>query len=387
MRKNVFLLLFVVLLSQTGIAQSGRKTDAPLTPPNAVETETQYSESVPKKTRSAIAGDVRRSDGKNDLIPEKTIADAANAEDIVKVETNLVTIPVSVFNRNGTTATNLQQADFKIYEDGVEQEIAYFAQSEKPFTVILLLDTSPSTEYKIEEIQAAAIAFVNQLKAQDSVMVIEFDENINVLTKATTDRRKIHKAIKKADFGGGTSLYDAVDFSLGKAFGKIEGRKAVVLFTDGVDTTSSKASYDSTLRRAEEADALIFPIYYNTFIETRKDLPAPSPDETDAVRIIGTSAEEYAIGKKYLADLSDYTGGRIFETEESGGLNSAFAGIAEELRRQYSLGYYPANAAPSGQRKSIKVRVNRPNLVIRSRDSYIAGSDQTVVKSGSAKNK
>jgi Mg-chelatase subunit ChlD len=109
--------------------------------------------------------------------------------------------------------------------------VAYFGTSEKPFTVVLLIDTSPSTEYKIDEIQAAARAFVDQLKPQDSVMVIEFDANVHVLTEPTNDRQKIYKAIQRADFGGGTSLYDAVEFSLRKRLDKIEGRKAIVLFT------------------------------------------------------------------------------------------------------------------------------------------------------------
>ncbi len=129
---------------------------------------------------------------------------------------------------------------------------AYLATSEQPFTVVLLIDVSPSTAFKIEAIQEAAIAFVNQLKAQDSVMVIEFDQGVHVLSKPTNDREKLVKAIRKADFGNGTSLYDAVDDALRKKLSKISGRKAIVLFTDGVDTTSYKHDYDSTLRQAEE---------------------------------------------------------------------------------------------------------------------------------------
>jgi Ca-activated chloride channel family protein len=226
----------------------------------------------------------------------------------------------------------------------------------------LLLDTSPSTAYKIEEIQAAAIAFVDQLKPQDSVMVVEFDANVHVLTEATGDRQKIYKAIKRADFGGGTSIYDAVDFSLRKRLGAVQGRKAIVLFTDGVDTASFKASYDDTLSEAEEGDALVFPIYYNTFTEN------VSPYS------IGTTPAEYALGRKYLNDLAEISGGKVFIPEKvEGGLTAAFEGIAEELRRQYNIGYYPTETGEIGQRKQVKVRVNRPNLVIRSRDSYIVG--------------
>jgi VWFA-related protein len=313
-------------------------------------------------------------------------ADAAAAdEDVLKIESNLVTIPVSVFDRSGLYIPNLRQTDFKIFENGAEQEIAYFGTSEKPFTVILLIDVSPSTSYKIDEIRSAATAFVEQLKAQDSVMVIEFDASVDVLTEATNDRPKIFKAISRAKFGDGTSLYDAVDFSLRKRLDKIEGRKAIVLFTDGVDTSSSRADFESTLQDAEETDAMIFPIYYNTFLENRgigtggamstpPTLGYPLPGSSSGA--IGTSSEEYTRGRAYLTQLAAATGGRVFRPESTpGGLTAAFEGIAEELRRQYNIGYYPQSEGTVGERRQIKVRVNRPKLVIRSRDSYIVGGN------------
>ncbi|MBA2737762.1 MAG: VWA domain-containing protein [Pyrinomonadaceae bacterium] len=378
MRKYVAIWFVILVFSTVLLAQSGRKGVITNSPPPSSETkqEPDYSESAPKKPRPIYSVPDYRNAGKrisakppSNSQAQTTGENIAFEDDIVKVETNLVTIPVSVFDRNGLYIPNLKKEDFKIFEDSKEQEIAYFGTTEKPFTIILLIDTSPSTEYKIDEIRSAATAFVDQLKPQDSVMVIEFDANVHVLTEATSDRQKIYKAIKKADFGGGTSLYEAVDFSLRKRLGKIQGRKAIVLFTDGVDTASYKASYDSTLLQAEEADALIFPIYYNTFYENRRsavDLDAP-----------GVRAEDYVIGKKYIEELAENTGGRVFRPEAvEGGLTAAFEGIAEELRRQYNIGYYPPEEDRRvGQRKQIKVRVNRPNLVIRSRDSYIVGAE------------
>lgn len=395
--KNVSLIfLLCCAFVSVNLAQSGRRiTPAPTPAPIVTEKEeTGYSESKPNKARNIAIRPTFRvgADGKANTSlktapAEKTDEPIVESEDeIVTVETNLITIPVSVFDRNGLYIPNLRQNDFKIFEDGKEQEIAYFGTSDKPFTVILLIDTSPSTQYKIEEIQQAAIAFVDQLKAQDSVMVIEFDQNIHVLTESTSDRQKIYKAIKKADFGGGTSLYDAVDFSLKKRLSKVEGRKAIVLFTDGVDTTSGKSNYDSTLNLAEEADALVFPIYYNTFFETRNrgsgggGIGFPFPQ--GGVLSSGTTAQEYAIGKKYLEELAEVTGGRVFRPEATpGGLTAAFEGIAEELRRQYNIGYVPQDEGKSGQRKQIKVRVNRPNLIIRSRDSYIVGANNSKANS------
>lgn len=406
MRRFVGGLLLAFGLSSITFAQSGRKVSS--APPSASaedkiskedktskEDSADYSETAPSKPRPVYlpqrAREQKKSKSKNEAktpnnqtSSEPTTAPTVtDGEDVLKVGTSLITIPVSVFDRNGLYIPNLRQTDFKIFEDGKEQEIAYFGTSDKPFTVILLIDTSPSTAYKIEEIQEAAIAFTNQLKPQDSVMVIEFDGNVHVLTESTNDRAKIHKAIRRADFGSGTALYDAVDFSLRKRLSKIEGRKAIVLFTDGVDTFSGKATYDSTLADAEEADSLIFPIYYNTFLSNLgignggvMSSPYPFPGRGASRNSTGTSSGEYALGKKYLEDLAAMTGGKVFRPEATpGGLTTAFEGIAEELRRQYNIGYYPAEEGQSGQRKKLKVRVNRPNLVIRSRDSYIVGGD------------
>jgi VWFA-related protein len=379
MREFVAVWLSVLGLFSIASAQSGRKITATPTPAPVVaeKQEQNYSDSAPVKTRATnttLRGVNTNSKQQSQTIPDNKSAEILNdGDENLKVDTSLITIPVSVFDRNGIYIPNLSQEDFKIFEDGKEQEIGYFATSEKPFTVILLLDTSPSTEYKIEEIQNAAIAFVNQLKPQDSVMVIEFAWNVHVLTDVTTDRQKIYKAIKKADFGDGTSLYDAVNNALKKRLSKIEGRKAIVLFTDGVDTTSDAATYDSTLNLAEESDVTIFPIYYNTFFDNNRRngsiLNIPFPRS-------GTTRSEYALGRKYIDDLALVTGGRVFPAESTpGGLTGAFEGIAEELRRQYNIGYYPQEAGQIGQRKQIKVRVNRPNLVIRARDSYIVGGN------------
>jgi Ca-activated chloride channel homolog len=382
MKRYLAISIFVFCFFSAALPQSGRKIKAAPSPAvtSPIDDTPSYSESKPKPKRPVwIAPSLRggstgsKSDQVSSVKPiMDTTADDPDGE--VKVETNLVTIPVSVFDRNGLYIPNLRQSDFKVFEDGKEQEIAYFGASEKPFTVILLIDTSPSTEYKIDDIRSAAVAFVDQLKPQDQVMVIEFDANVHVLTESTSDRQLIYKGIRRADFGGGTSLYDAVDFSLKKRLSKIEGRKAIVLFTDGVDTTSRKANYDSTLGLAEESDSLIFPIYYNTYFDNRPGIFSPFPG-TIGGRSNIPDAQDYAVGRKYLEELADYTGGRVFRPEATpGGLTTAFEGIAEELRRQYQIGYVPADDSKIGQRKQIKVRVDQPNLVIRARDSYIVGT-------------
>ena len=389
MKKLVLALWLLCGVAGLSLAQSGRRQTAKPSPTPAAARQddpTGYSESRPQPDRASRL--TERFPGIGDgatvkaPIPQPTVARSDDSdEDIVRVETNLVTIPVSVFDRNGLYIPGLRQNDFKIFEDNIEQEIAYFGASDKPVTVAILLDTSPSTEYKIDEIHRAAEAFVEQLSPQDSVIVIEFNSSVKIQTEATTDREKIRKAIYRAEYGNGTSLYNAVDEALRKQLSKSAGRKAVVLFTDGVDTTSRKNSYDGTLGYAEESEALIFPIYYNTYFDNNFGggglgginggaLPSGASN-----RPMGTRPEDYALGRKYLEDLANATGGRVFRPEATpGGLTAAFEGIAEELKRQYNIGYVPKDEGRPGQRKLIKVRVNRPNLVIRARDSYVVGA-------------
>ena len=402
----IFLIITLAFLTDS-FAQSGRRVQtapaAPVSTPQIQQTQntngTQkdesvgYSESAPNAPRSISVKDRNskksKKETKKETKPTVQITEAANTapanpdEEVIKVETNLVTIPVSVSDRNGFYIPNLNKQNFKVFENGVEQEITYFGTSEQPFTVVLLIDVSPSTSYKIEEIQAAAAAFVQQLNPNDQVMVIEFDSSVHVLTEITGDRDKINKAIRKTGFGDGTSLYEAVDFSLRKRLNKIEGRKAIVLFTDGVDTSSVRANFEGTVRDAEESDALIFPIYYNTFLNNigiggggvmssppTLGLPGGIGGRQSTA---GVSAE-YTRGRAYLTELAAATGGKVFRAESTpGGLTNAFESIAEELRRQYSIGYYPSESGESGERRQIRVRVDRPKLIIRARDSYIVG--------------
>ncbi|HMF55678.1 MAG TPA: VWA domain-containing protein, partial [Pyrinomonadaceae bacterium] len=196
--------------------------------------------------------------------PQNTGPEEVGEGDVVRVNTTLVTVPVRVMDRNGLYIPDLRQEDFRLSENGVEQQIAYFASIEKPFTVALVLDTSNSTHFRMEEIQDAAIEFVNQLRPDDRVMVVSFDEHINVLSEATSDRYALRDAIRRSRTGGNTKLYDAVDFVM-QRMNRVEGRKAIVLFTDGVDTASHGSNYQKTLQEAEEFDGLIYSVQYDTY--------------------------------------------------------------------------------------------------------------------------
>jgi VWFA-related protein len=318
-----------------------------------------------------------------------------DAGDIIRVNTTLVTVPVSVMDRDGRYIPNLQKEDFRIWEDGIEQQVAFFASVDKPFSVVLMLDVSPSTQFRLEDIQDAAISFVNQLRPDDRVMVVSFSEEIKVLSEFTTDRSKLQRAIYRARTDSGTSLYDSVDVVINKHLSRVAGRKAVVLFTDGVDTTSDRASYESTVMDVQELDALIYPVQYNTAMDMGQVVMVPQVTIDVFGQILGgifgggrggrrggypgggyprprgTGRSDYEVGARYLIELANSTGGREYRADSLQNMSSAFANVAEELRRQYSIGYYPKRAPQAGQRRLIKVRANQPNLAVRARESYI----------------
>ena len=303
-------------------------------------------------------------------------------DEMIRVETALVTVPVSVRDSAGRYAPDLRREDFHLYEEGIEQQIAYFATVDQPFTVALVLDTSGSTNFRLEDMQSAAITFVGQLKPADRVLVIAFDDRISVLAGPTNDRAELTRAIRRTRTGGGTRLYDAVDQVINQHLRPIAGRKAIVLFTDGVDTSSRRATYESTVRAAEEFDALIYPISYSTFGNGNRGAGPPQwPQPGGRGGVIlglpfprgggGPSSGDYRRADRYLHDLAQKSGGRFYRGDSLLGVAQSFAWIAEELRRQYSLGYYPKPAGQVGARRQIKVRVEQPGLVVLARDRYI----------------
>jgi VWFA-related protein len=368
-RLLLFIFSLLILASDAGTlrAQSGRNRGVPTT---------ENSGDAAKPSAGEHGGVEAPPSAGTDALAEVVEGD------VVRVDTSLVTIPVSVRDRNGRYAPDLGREDFRVFEDGVEQRIAYFATVDQPFTVALLLDTSGSTEFSIGEIQRAASAFVEQLKPADRVTVISFDDRIDVLCEPTSDREQLNRAIRRAHGGGSTRLYDAVEYTLKKKLSQIPGRKAIVLLTDGVDTTSH-ASYKSSLRVAEESDALIYTVSYGGFRGTlpgviaQPRIPLPggggiilgNPRGTGAGG--GTTAADYARGDAYLNELAQRTGGRMYRGNSVVNISQAFEWVAEELRRQYSIGYYPKSAGKSGERRQIKVQVNQPNLAVQARDSYV----------------
>jgi VWFA-related protein len=325
--------------------------------------------------------------------------------DVVRIDTALVTVPVSVLDRQGRFIPDLRREDFKVFENGVEQSVAYFEPADKPFTVALLLDTSPSTHFHLWEIKEAAIAFARQLRPQDRVLIVSFNEQVLLLTEVTNDLNIINTVIEhNANTGTATRVYDAVSLVIKERLNKIKGRKAIVLFSDGVDTASYLSTYESTIREVEELDALIYPIQYDTtdylraiqgagsttVVTTTSNGPFGTttsrvtyggpPTTSTGAPLPGSTKADYDRADQYLRELAEKTAGRLYKANDTTQLAQAFSRIAEELRRQYSLGYYPQSGAIDSERRQIRVRVNRPNVAVRARDGYVRSTAASSAK-------
>jgi VWFA-related protein len=284
----------------------------------------------------------------------------ANAqEDVIRVDTNLVTIPATVLDRDGRYVPNLQKEDFQIFEDGVEQEIAYFEPTVEPFSVLFLLDNSGSMTNHLASLARAASAFVKQMRPDDQLIVAIFSGGgkIKVILEATRKRNFKQQILLRPLGGNPTTTFDAVKLGI-KYMKKFQGRRAIILFSDG-ELYGQNASAKSNLRDAEEQESLIYTIRFGAIP------PGYRPDKKDRWERLIEEANNY------LQGLAQKTGGRSYQIDDIANLEETFRTIAEELGQQYSLGYYPQKQPETGQRRQIKVKMRQSNLVVRARDGYI----------------
>lgn len=185
----------------------------------------------------------------------------------LKVDTDLVTVPVIAASRMGMYIADLTKEEFTISEDGVRQEIAFLATVNAPFHVVLLLDTSGSTKEKLPMIQRAAITFVEQLSSTDKVKVISFDDSVRDWNDFTSDKALVRGVISQTTPGSGTKVYDAVERALNH-LRLVNGRRAIVVFTDGVDWHSDGSTFEGTLKNLDESGVIVYPIRFETRAET-----------------------------------------------------------------------------------------------------------------------
>lgn len=282
-------------------------------------------------------------------------------EPAFKIDVALVSVPVIATDAQGRFVSGLRDSNFKLFEDGVEQKIDRVLPAAAPFNVALMLDTSDSTRFTHGEIQHAALAFVRALRSEDRVMVVSFDLRVYLDSEFTGDQAQLRRAILQTRMGASTRLYDAVKLVVTERLAQIPERKAVVLLSDGVDSSSRLLGAPETLSIIQESNVLVYAIQYDS-----ASRPAAAPQR------VYYSKSVYAKATRYLEALTAESGGRIFRAKSLTSIDAAFSMIADELRQQYTICYYPSRPASDGSLRRIQVFVDVPEVKIRARKAYRA---------------
>ncbi len=298
------------------------------------------------------------------------------------VQNNKVLIPISVYDEQGVFVTNINQTEIEVFENGAKQEIKSFGDEKDALNIIFLIDLSPSTEYLVKDIQKSLKNFVETSDKRFNIILTGFDENFKVYFDKNEGREKLLKAINKLKFGAGTSVYDAIGNLHSRVLQNLNGQSIVVFISDAVDTTSKSIKYEKSLEIAEESNAQFLGIYINSYkdfssLKPSIKLPRATRSSSGIVDLIlsnlgqgsGTSEEEYAIGYQYIYELTASTGGGVYEIgTEKNAFEAAFKDVQNKINQQTFI-HYESNS-DFGGRKDIKVRVTRPNLIVRIRDNY-----------------
>jgi len=268
-------------------------------------------------------------------------------DEIVRVATDLVVLNVTATNADGEYTHGLERANFKVYEDGQEQQITNFSREETPFTVALLLDVSGSMEGRVSMARAAAIRFLDGLRAEDTAAVYSFHHKVEQVQGFSQSRDLSPMAFNLAAKGE-TALHDAIVQAAADLASRPEKRRAIVVLSDGADTRS-QASSDKALAAALGVNATIYTV--------------DMAEKLSGVRNMAPAAG-------VLRDYASKSGGRFVPTPGGKALREAFGEILEELSNQYTLGYRPSNRSQDGRWRSIEVKVDRPEVKARTRRGY-----------------
>lgn len=314
-----------------------------------------------------------------------------------------VSVPVSVSDREGHYISGLKKGDFTLYEDGVEQKITSFATFDEPLNIALLLDTSISTKDTLDKIKDAAGDFIELLKQGDKCLIATFDTRVNLLNSFTSSKETLKYSLDKLQTATkeGTMIYSAVEQTIQKSFNNVEGRKAIVLLSDGKDlgSTITKAKL---LNLMEESEVLIYTVFYKTGagdnkiiidsdgkikeIKSDKKPPKKKPQKKSKeytvsipaqvglpseqeIEFIEQNADLAAIDS--LKEMSDTTAGRFY-LSDTPKLREVFKKVAAELKQQYRLGYRSKDADNNAAVRNIIVKVKRSDAVVRARGKFRA---------------
>jgi Ca-activated chloride channel homolog len=271
----------------------------------------------------------------------------------------LVSLNVTVSDASSRYATDLQQDEFQVFEDGVKQDVTFFTRTNLPIALSLLMDTSASMEARLPTAQEAAIGFSRRLRSQDLAEVIDFDSRVTVLQPFTNSAAQLEQAIRRTSASGSTSLYNAVYIALRdlkkvivKNVDEIR-RQSIIVLSDGEDT-SSLLPFEEVLDLAKRSETVIYTIGLRDNSE-------------GAGKSRGFKEAEFV-----LRQLAQQTGGRPFFPSQLSELSSIYGQISDELSSQYTVGYTSKNGKHDGAWRRVVVRVARPSLTARTKQGYFA---------------
>lgn len=283
-------------------------------------------------------------------------------DETISVETVLLNVPVIVGNRDGSYLNGLKKENFYIVENGVKRPIDFFADDSAPLNVAIMIDTSGSTSLVMDEIKDAANDFIKVLRPEDQALIASFDTRTKIWSDFTSDQKQLSKAINKIDSVGDSTMYDGMYLIMKKYFAPLKGRKAIIVLTDGM-VGGRGVSEPVLLRALSESDIIVYPLLFTP--EMRGGIKSISSDKTKQF-------QEYTKkqGAERMNQFSTLTGGKTFDSGDTN-LKVAFQQIADELKKQYVIGFYPANGNPEKDfRVGLKLdpkAYNIQNVVLRTK--------------------
>ena len=291
-----------------------------------------------------------------------------DADDVIRTETNLVSLNVSVFNsKSKQFVGSLAKEDFRVLENNQEQTVTYFASTDVPFDLVLLVDFSGSTNDKRDLIKQSTLRFIQAARPGDRLAIVTFTDTANIVSPLTLDRAQLVESVTKMEGEGGSHVWDAIKFTLDNVVGpkSSERRRAIVLMSDGADGNlsrlavfpGSKSTFADLLEQVRQDDTIIVPIY----LDTEENYGNPYVKE------------EYENARRTLNLLADETGGNYYRARKLADLNGVYEQVINDLGTVYSLGYKSTNATRDRTWRWVQVSIaNRADLVARTRPGYYA---------------
>ncbi len=296
---------------------------------------------------------------------------------VIAIDTAEVLLPVTVRDSTGQFVTDLKAEDFIVFEDGSQQPITSFALKRMPVHVVIMMDTSSSVTREIEDFKEAAWRFINQLSSDDQFSLIRFDDEVELVQDWTSSRNALKRALNRLRTGMFTKFNDALYLAAREQLGKIKGRKAIIVLTDGIDSGRGVVSPERAFRTLIEEETPVY-VVSKTRIQSRSEreeleyFEKSSSSSVNKIRIDGIrmTLSQLETSERALTRIADETGGRIFLPESFDNLGDAYQQVADELRSQYVIFYTPTNSNRDGSYRAVKVKVKHPDYHATTRFGY-----------------